>query len=891
MNSAIFLVAVLSTGVLPSWDFDNANALDQWQPNAQLADVSLADGIVHARANGWDPFFSCQGIEIETNPWQYVLIRIKADQSGEASLFWSGETTGPYGGLTEKKKCDFRIRGDGQWRDIAVFPFWHTEGKIRQMRLDVYDAATFDIDAIRVLDWGVNTAPLTDTCSWRFPDGDLAPWRVSEDAPEYFAPPLDLSPGARGFVVVRMRATHDAAGRVLWATPDRAGVQSESFSIRGDGQMREYNVEVAGYPSWSGRIIALGLDIPKGCGAQVESVTLSETPLGPPDMLVSYFGFENGANRAGRPSRVLVQMKNSGGAPVAPFRVQVTPGEGLQVVSVLPEEVRGPEFGETADWTFEVIATAAGAHPIQLILSNEQIGVLRSEAQLNFLPALGLAGADYVPVPRPVSTVTAVLAYYFPGWATDTAWDCIRSVAPIRKPLLGYYDEANPECVDWQIKWAVENGIKGFLVDWYWNLGNQHLRHWFDAYRNARYRDMLEVAIMWANHNPPGSHNRDDWRAVTREWIDTYFNLPAYYRIDGKPAVFLWDPSLIRTDLGGSQAVKEAFGESQAMAREAGYDGIVFVSVNRCDSPSDVKALLEEGYHGATNYHEWGRAVEMAPDKSRARYEDVAATAPAHWRERDEMCGALAYYPLVDTGWDSRPWHGSKSLVLGGRNAGLFDRLLDDARRYCEETNKPFLVLGPLNEWGEGSYIEPATEYGFEMYETIRRVFATGEPSSWPVNFGPADVGLGPYDFPPSLPTTSWEFESDAGGWSAMMGVGELAVRDGTLHFRTMSGDPALQITTRGLNAKNHPKITIRMRLDGLAGEPSTAQLFWSSGDAATSEAASVTFPIEEDGAMHTYTLDLAANPRWRGRITRLRFDPGSKQDLDVAIDRFAFEP
>ncbi|MCB9784225.1 MAG: glycoside hydrolase family 99-like domain-containing protein [Candidatus Omnitrophica bacterium] len=87
---------------------------------------------------------------------------------------------------------------------------------------------------------------------------------------------------------------------------------------------------------------------------------------------------------------------------------------------------------------------------------------------------------------------------------------------PIRKPMLGYYDEGDPECVDWQIKWAVENGITCFLVDWYWIQGKQHLTHWFEAYKKSKYQDDLKVAIMWANHNPPGTHSREDWREVTK---------------------------------------------------------------------------------------------------------------------------------------------------------------------------------------------------------------------------------------------------------------------------------------------------------------------------------------------------------------------------------------
>ncbi len=56
--------------------------------------------------------------------------------------------------------------------------------------------------------------------------------------------------------------------------------------------------------------------------------------------------------------------------------------------------------------------------------------------------------------PKPLRTDYDVCAYYFPGWNSDAKWDCIRRVAPIRKPVLGYYDESRPEGVDWQIKRA-----------------------------------------------------------------------------------------------------------------------------------------------------------------------------------------------------------------------------------------------------------------------------------------------------------------------------------------------------------------------------------------------------------------------------------------------------
>ena len=875
-------------GALPSWDFGDPAAAAAWTPNAHLADVAVRDGALHARAVDRDPFFTCRLEPFAATPWQYVLLRIKADRAGEGELFFTRALEGKYGGFSQDKSVRFKMRGEGAWEEIPIFPFWHREETIRQLRLDVYDDARFEIAWIRVLIWGDAPQGETDTYAWQFPDGDPGAWRIHPNALELFAPPMNLPLGPRGWVTVRMRAMKEAVGAVLWASPDAPGLHSESFAIRGDGQTRYYNVEVQSYASWGERLAAFGLRLPPDAGVQLESVAIADAPSGPGELVVQYFGFENGANRAGRPCSVLALLENEGGSAyvVEGAAMELPPGLALiQAPETLPTTV---DFGEQAMLRWKVASAQPGEYAITLNLS----GVFApppATAHLRFLPPVHRPRADYVPPPQPVETDIDLCMYYFPGWATDAAWDCIRRIAPVRKPLLGYYDESNPEIVDWQIKWAVENGIRCFLVDWYWVAGSQHLTHWFEAYRQARYRDYLQVAVMWANHNPPGTHSREDWRNVTQEWIDHYFNLRTYYQLNGKPALFLWDPDGLRTDLGGSEEVKAALEESQAMARAAGYAGIEFVAVNRNESPALVKRLLAEGYAGATNYHEYGRALEVSEMRKRARFEELAATIAETWEKRDAISGALTYYPVLETGWDSRPWHASKALVIAGRTPELFERILRDGRAFSEVRNNRMLVVGPANEWGEGSYIEPNTEFGFAMYEAIRRVFAKGDPRDWPVNIGPADVGLGPYAFPEMPPITSWDFTDGPGGWAAMMGVGALRCEEGMLRFRTTTDDPALMASVRGLHAAKHPRAHIRMKLEGTLRPDDHAQLFWSVGGGAITEPTSIRFPLARDGAFHEYTLELAERPRWRGRISMLRFDPCSTRDVEVHVDYIKF--
>lgn len=869
-----------SAATTPSWSFDRPEDVAAWVPNADLKNVAVKDGVVSADAEGGDPFFSCDGLSFEATPYQTVTFTIKASESGTCYLFWTGTTDGPYGGLSEAKTTIFDVPGDNAWHEIAIMPFWHGEGVIRKLRFDVFDGAHFELRSIRIEDKSGGAAPQTTGYAW---DTASSPWTAVSAKNELFAPPLLLPIEGRAWASVRIKCDTDGAAALLWSAAGATGMQVEPFPVRGAGEPRTYFVEVGLNPKWTGSLVALGVRLPKDSSASLESVTLSEKPVGPARFEVAYFGFENGVNRTGKPARVTVRLVNRGATPAVPPIAALAAPDSVRILETPATPSQELSYDDFVDLVWAVSANAAGDQTVKASFSGEAAPA-ETATTLRFLPAVDVSKADYVPEPKPIQTAMDVAAYYFPGWNAAWRWDCVQRVAPVRKPVLGYYDESNPECVDWQIKWSVENGINVYLVDWYWVKGSQDLTHWFEAYRKARYRDLLKVAVMWANHNPVGTHSAEDWRAVTKEWIDRYFNLPSYYRIDDKPAVFLWNPEGLRADLKDSAAVKSALQESQQIARDAGYKGIEFVVVNGSNSPAMVKLLVEEGYAGATNYHEWGEAARDSISGMQVLYEEVVKTAPAVWAKRDEMCRPLAYYPLVDTGWDARPWHGDRSLQIVGRTPQLFERLLREAKVFCESNAKKLVVLGPVNEWGEGSYIEPCAEYDFGMLEAVRAVFGKGGPATWPVNVAPSDTGLGPYDFPARPDANAWTFDSGTEGWGPMMGVAGLRAEGGALRFRTTDQDPAIALSSVEMKTSKFGTFEFTMQVTGNVTGPLAAQLFWARGSS-TNEAASVTIPITADGASHAYTADLKTNANWRGFVSTLRFDPCNMADLEISID------
>ncbi|MEI6502310.1 MAG: glycoside hydrolase family 99-like domain-containing protein, partial [Armatimonadota bacterium] len=266
----------------------------------------------------------------------------------------------------------------------------------------------------------------------------------------------------------------------------------------------------------------------------------------------------------------------------------------------------------------------------------------------------------------------------------------------------------------------------------------------------------------------------------------------------------------------------------------------------------------------------------------------VADSSLGHWQNMAKT--PLPFLPNLATGWDARPWHGENTTVITGRTVPLFRKICEDAKRFADENHLKRLSLAPLNEWGEGSYLEPCQEFGFEMYNQVRDVFCktTGPCKE---DYGPADVGLGPYDFKDmDLPSRqSWDFNDGTQGWGQLMGTRAYAAKDGVLSFAAASNDPA--ISTRiaaGLLAAKFHKLTIRMKVEG-AQEGDNAQLFWSASDTMT-EPNSLRFKLATDGQWRDYVIDLDTTPNWRGKITGLRFDPCNVVDAQVAIDTIKFE-
>ncbi len=532
----------------------------------------------------------------------------------------------------------------------------------------------------------------------------------------------------------------------------------------------------------------------------------------------------------------------------------------------------------------------------------------------------------YVPEPRPVKSAVEITAVYYPGTDQMSEWDVIAQTCPERRPLLGWFDEGNPEVVDWQIKWAVEHGISSFCVDWYWNKGYRRLEHWVKAFQKARYRRYLKWYMMYANHNQPGAHSTEDQMAVTQYWIDNYFKTPEYYTIDGKPVVCYWDDGNLDRDfiaeaaakgetLKPGEGIRRALDISEKMAREAGLPGIHWQLMWRGTAydPVYAVAMRRLGFESAISYG-FVRETRLLAPKAAARqegltYDMVVEGMPKLWAAK-AVQQELPWWLPIPTGWDDRPRSFSHSTVIRDRTPGKFAALCREARAFCEKNGIRHAVIHPISEWQEGSYIEPNEEYGFGMYDALRDAFCEKPADGWPKNIRPSDVGLGPYDYPPLFRSAvqAWDFADSVEGWYRQpYGGGELEAKDGCLHFWVNWWRRNYNIRQRVVPfaAAKYRTLRVRMRItpNDKAGfgdaKKVDMKLKWGTtehpilirpGLVVDESSYVASCPVVADGEFHEYALGLSANPDWKGMVDELWFDACHVLHARVSVDWIRFE-
>jgi hypothetical protein len=271
-----------------------------------------------------------------------------------------------------------------------------------------------------------------------------------------------------------------------------------------------------------------------------------------------------------------------------------------------------------------------------------------------------------------------VLAFYY-TWFDQNTW----SEDKVPDFPVERYISADRAVMGRHIEQAQRAGIDALIVAWYgptgqWNQTEPNLTAMLDE-ANAR---GFKIGILFETNSPFFSGIGDGTAALSHA-LSVHTNHPAYLRVDGKPVIFFWRPTIwgveswrgIRNQVDpGRNSIWISEGVDTSYL--AVFDGHHLYS-NTWNPPSDLN----------TTNQKFARLVNSAR----------------------QNLGSYKY-------WVATVMPGYNDLRTGRGNAFAKDR---EGGAYYERSwqaaigsSPDWIVITSFNEWPEGSYIEPSVAYG-----------------------------------------------------------------------------------------------------------------------------------------------------------------------------------
>ena len=295
---------------------------------------------------------------------------------------------------------------------------------------------------------------------------------------------------------------------------------------------------------------------------------------------------------------------------------------------------------------------------------------------------------------------------------------------------IGYYDLSTTEVQHKQIELAKEYGIGGFCFYFYWfdrktllekpienYLADKSLEFpfclcWANENWSRRWDGLDSELLISQNHSP-----EDDTNFI--EYISKYLIDDRYIRVDGKPLLIVYRPSLLPD-------ARETAERWRSWCRENGVGEIFIALTHSFDStnPSDI------GFDAAIEFppnkwdmsqHDYTNIVQRVNKKFSGNVYDWTV-----FLDREPPIGDAQYtlFRSVNPSWDNTARRKDKSISFvksspRGYQEWLHNAALDTIGRFPTE-NSRLVFVNAWNEWAEGAHLEPDSQYGYGYLEATR---------------------------------------------------------------------------------------------------------------------------------------------------------------------------
>ncbi len=354
----------------------------------------------------------------------------------------------------------------------------------------------------------------------------------------------------------------------------------------------------------------------------------------------------------------------------------------------------------------------------------------RSKALPAALPARLVA--FYLPQFHPIPENDSWWGRGFTEWANVTrALPQFEGHVQPRLPgALGFYDLRHAEVMRSQMQLASEYGVGAFCTYFYWFAGKTLLEAPLQAWLDDASLS-LPICLCWANENWSRrwdgraediligqKHSAEDDIAFI-EYVSRYLRDPRYLRVDGKPMLLVYRPSLLPDPRATAQRWRE-----WCRAQGIGELHLAYVqSFDRVD-PRDI------GFDAAVEFPPNNTSLTPVTSKQRLINPDYRGDI-FDWRMLAKQATTASdptypLYPGVNAGWDNEPRRSGRGRVyLHASPRGYRDWLQQAVKTACRRMPRmPLVFINAWNEWAEGAVLEPDNRLGHAWLEATRSALA-----------------------------------------------------------------------------------------------------------------------------------------------------------------------
>lgn len=476
-------------------------------------------------------------------------------------------------------------------------------------------------------------------------------------------------------------------------------------------------------------------------------------------------------------------------------------------------------------------------------------------------------------------------------------WSCV-SPYEDPQPVLGYYDEGNPETADWEIKYIVEHGVdfQAFCV--YMDSTDAPQRpateHLYNGFMNAKYSDLTKFCVIWECQNAGSPTSMEEWKTnYVPYMIENFLKDPRHVTIDNQLLLCVFGSDSLAARLGGAEQVKAAFAYLEDEVRKLGFDGMIYLACSTRTS----RELADMGFDGCYAYN-WGT------DGYQLSYTQQSILNSARQQKR-----GVYTVPTISVGFNSLPWHGVRYPMMSMDDYAEAQEWVktEYLPTYAEESwQKQLVMLSTWNEYGEGTYLMPTTdEKGFGYLDVLREAYTTASADA-SLNVVPTDAQRArinrlypqylhllrqngeehtPIDTSELEPVRTIDLRNESA--SRLNGIRNASQTAEGLTGETETDDASIVFNNiEELSLPDVQYIRIRARL-----KPGTAlQIFYTTNtDSEWNERKSATFAAAEAEEWVDYYLSTARLERFFGKLTAFRLDPGKTAGQSFAIQSIDF--